>query len=82
MQDNAQKRSVDVESAVVFNEAQFSELVHEKIHAGTRCADHLREHLLRNFGEYLLRFVFLAITRQQQQRARKPLLTGVKELIY
>ena len=33
VQDNAQKLSVEVESAVVLDEAQLSEFVHEEIHA-------------------------------------------------
>jgi hypothetical protein len=33
VQDNAQKRGVDVQAAVVLDEAQSSEFVHEKIHA-------------------------------------------------
>jgi len=40
VQDNTQKRGVNVESAVVLDESQFSEFVHEEIHAGARCANH------------------------------------------
>jgi hypothetical protein len=37
-----------VESAVVLDESQFSEFVHEKIHAGARGAGHLRQRLLNS----------------------------------
>lgn len=53
MQHDAQKRSVDLNSVVVINETQLPELVHEKIDAGPRSADHLRQHLLRNPGDDL-----------------------------
>jgi hypothetical protein len=81
VQDYAQKRSVDLKSAVVLDEAQFPEFVHEKIHAGTRGANHLRQHFLRYFGEHALGFIFLAIAREQQQRASQAFFTGVKQLI-
>ena len=51
--------------AVVLDEAQSSEFVHEKIDPGTCCSNHLRQHLLRYFGE---RFVWMArrtIAREQ-----------------
>ena len=55
VEDNTQEGIVDVDLAVVLDEAQFPEFVHEKIDPGPRCANHLRQHLLRNFGEHFLR---------------------------
>ena len=81
VQDYAQERSVDVEPAVVPDESQLSEFVHEEIHAGARCADHFGERLLRYFGEHLFGFVFPAIASKQQQSASQPLLAGIKKLI-
>jgi hypothetical protein len=46
VQDNTQKGIVDADLAVVLDEAQFLEFVHEKIDSGTRRADHLRQRLL------------------------------------
>ena len=69
VQDNTQEGIVDAKSAVVLDEAQLPEFVHEKIDPRACCADHLRQHLLRYFGKYLLRLVRRAITREQQQGA-------------
>jgi hypothetical protein len=52
---------MDLKSAVVMNEAQFPEFVHEKIYTRPRCADHFRQHLLRYFGKHLMRLEFLAV---------------------
>jgi len=53
VQDNAQEGIIDVDLAVVLDEAQFPEFVHEKIDPGPRRANHLRQHLLRYFGQHL-----------------------------
>ena len=63
VQDHTQKGVVDANLAVVLDETQFSELVHEKIDPRACRADHLCQHLLRYFGKYLLRLVRRAITR-------------------
>src|ERR1019366_7430367 len=81
VQDKTQEGSVDVETSVVLNEAQFPEFIHEEIDSGARCPDHFRQSLLRYFGDYFLRLVLLAISREHQQSARQPFLAGVEELI-
>jgi hypothetical protein len=82
VQDNAQEGRIDVDLAVILNEAQFPEFVHEEIDSGARCANHLGQHLLRHFGKYLLRLVLVAVMREQQKSSRQPLLAGVEELVY
>ena len=67
--------------AVVLDEAQLPEFVHEKIDPGPRCANHPRQHLLRYSGKQLLRMARRAIARQQQQSARQPFFAGVEELV-
>ena len=47
VEDNTQEGIVDVDLAVVLNEAEFPEFVHEKINTRPRRANHLRQHLLR-----------------------------------
>jgi hypothetical protein len=42
VQDNTQEGTVDLKYAIVMNEPQFLEFIHEKIDPGTRCADYLR----------------------------------------
>ena len=81
MQDDTEEGIVDVDFAVVFDETQFSKFVHEKIDAGPRGADHLRQHLLRNLGEDLLRMVPCAIASKQEQSAGQPFFAGVEELV-
>ncbi len=68
--------------AVVLDEAQFPEFVHEKIDPGPRGANHLRQHFLRYFGKHLLRMAARAVVCEQQQSARQPLLAGVEELVH
>src|SRR6267143_2744977 len=76
VEDYTQEGIVDVDLAVVLDEAQFPEFVHEKIDAGPRGANHLRQHLLRYFGKHLLRMAARAVVCEQQQSARQPLLAG------
>ena len=61
VQDNGQEGIVDVDLAVVLDKAQLPEFVHEKIDPRPRCADHLRQHLLRYFGQHLLRLALLTM---------------------
>jgi len=51
VQDNTEERSIDLKTAVVLNEAELPEFVHEKIDPRACCADHLCQRFLRYFGE-------------------------------
>jgi hypothetical protein len=69
-------------AAVVFNEAQLSEFVHEEIHARTRRADDLRQNLLG----YIRQFAFWLMLRcpvaaEHEQRPGQAFLTRIEELI-
>jgi hypothetical protein len=46
VQDDTEEGIVHLNLAVVLDEAQFPEFVHEEIDSGPRCANHLRQHLL------------------------------------
>jgi hypothetical protein len=63
-----QQCTVDLDAAVVVNEPQFSEFIHEETQAGPGRANHVRKRLRADFRDHRLRFVFLAKVRQQQQQ--------------
>jgi hypothetical protein len=72
---------VDLQPAIVVNESQFPEPVHEEAHPRAGCADHFGQHLLTDLGDYHLGFAFLAKTSEQQEDAGQPLFAGIEELI-
>jgi hypothetical protein len=79
--DDGQEGLIDLEAAVVFDEPELLELVHEEVHARARRADHFRERLLRDPRQHAMGLVGLAVPREQQQRAGQPLLAGIEQLI-
>jgi len=66
VENNVQKRAMDLQPAVVMNETQLPESVHEEADRPGR-AHHLREGLLTDLGKYSLGYAFLAEVSQQQQ---------------
>jgi hypothetical protein len=82
VRDDTEEGIVHLNLAVVLDEAQFPEFVHEEIGSGPRCANHLRQHLLRHFGKRFVSMARGAIAREQQQSARQALLAGVEKLVY
>ena len=46
VEDNIQKRTMDLEVTIIIDVTQLSELVHEQIDLGTRGSDHFCQHLL------------------------------------
>src|SRR5258708_30761386 len=82
VEDDTEEGIVDVNLAVRTDEAQFVEFLHEKIDARAGGANHLREHLLGDFGKHALRMALRAIAGKQQQSARQAFLGGVEELVY
>ena len=61
---------MDFEMTVVINVAQLPKLIHKVTHAGARCANHIREHLLAYLRDDRLMPSVLAEIRQQQQSPR------------
>jgi hypothetical protein len=61
VENNAQEGRIDVETAIVANETEFPEFIHEEIDSGARRPDHFRQSLLRYLGDHFFRPVFLAI---------------------
>ena len=62
-QHGTQERIFNMNPAVVFDEAQFPEFVHEQIDPRSRCADDLRQRLLRDFGKDIVFTARRAIVR-------------------
>src|SRR5882724_8802786 len=65
VQDDAQERSVDLKLAIVLDETELPEFVHEKIDARARGPDDLSQCFLRNLREHSVRLVVLAVTGKQ-----------------
>src|SRR5258708_4432125 len=83
VQDDAQQRAVDLQRqlAVVLEEGERLERVQEEMHRRRRRPDHVRQRFLRDPGDDAAGRLLVSIARQQQQRARQPLLGGVEQLI-
>src|SRR6185503_1487859 len=67
VQDDAEERAVDLEPAVVLDQPELPELVHEEVHARAGRPDHFRQRLLRDLRQRVL-WIDLAVPRQQQER--------------
>ena len=78
MQNDSQEGIVDLKSAIVTNEAQFPEFIHEEIDPLARRADHFRQHLLGYLWEFSLRVFLLPVSGKQKKSAREPLLGRVE----
>ena len=72
---------MDFHRAVVADEPQFAEFVHEEAHAGACGADHLGQRLLAHLGDDRLGSAFLAEIRQEKKSPRQTLLARIEELI-
>jgi len=72
---------MDVQAAIVVDEAQPSELIQEETHAGPGGADHLGERFLTDLRNDELRLPVFAKVGQQQEHPRQPLFARIKELI-
>jgi hypothetical protein len=72
VQDNTQQGRVDVNVAIILNQAQTLEFVHEKVDPGARGPNHFRQRLLRYFGKHLFRLVLLALLSARQKSAGQP----------
>ena len=70
------------ESAVVLDETELSEFVHEKTDARSCGPHHFGQDFLANFGNDGLGPAFLAILREQQQRASEAPFAGIEKLIH
>ena len=60
VKDNSQKGTVNGEFAVILDEPEFSETIHEEAYPRAGCADHLRQYFLAYSGNHWLCLAFLA----------------------
>jgi len=81
IQQDVEQRVMDVNVAVVVNETQFTEFVHERAHARPRGPDHFRERRLIYLCFDRLRFAILAKIRHKQQESCEAFFAGIEELI-
>jgi hypothetical protein len=81
VQNDIQQGTMDLDSAIVFDEPQSSKFVHKKTYAGSGCSNHLRKRLLTDLGDYPLRVAVLAEVRQQKEYPGKSFLAGIEQLV-
>src|ERR1700730_9662984 len=78
VQHDTQEGSIDFNSAIVLDETELPEFVHEQIDPRAGCANHLRQSLLRYFLKSSFRVILLTVLGKQQKSAREPLLGRVE----
>ena len=64
VQNHVQQGIVDFQFAVVFDKTQFAEFVHEKAHARSGRADHLRQCFLTELSRDRLRPIAYGVARR------------------
>ena len=77
-QDYVQQGIMDLDFSVVFDKTQFAEFVHEKAHARSGRADHLRQRFLTERANDRLRLPFLAEICKQKEKAGETLFARIK----
>ena len=65
VQDDFQKRFIDCNFAVVLDESEFPEFVHEEIHPRPRGSNHFRERLLRYLLQHRLGLILLTVAGEE-----------------
>jgi len=69
---------VNFYTAIVADEAQVSEFVHEITHSRARRADHLCQRFLTKFSHDWLGPTFLAEIRKEKEKSGKALFARIK----
>jgi hypothetical protein len=69
---------MDLEFSVVFDKTQFAESVHEKAHARSGRADHLRQSFLAELSHDRLRPAFLAEICEEKEKPGEALFARIK----
>ena len=68
-------------TAVVIDEPELAEFVHEVADSRPGCSDHARQRFLADFRNHRLLLAFLAKVRKPEQNPSQPLLAGIEQLI-
>ena len=76
--DHVEKGGVDSQFAIVFDEAELSEFVHEMINTGSRRANSRRQYLLIDRRNNSLHLPILAKIGEMQEDASQALLTRIE----
>ena len=71
-----------LQAAVVLDEAEFAEFVHEVADTRARGTDHLRQRLLADLRDDHLGLSGLAKIGQKQKQTGQPFLAGIEELVH
>ena len=72
---------MDTQTAVVLDEPELAELVHEKAYSRAGSTDHIGQGLLADFRYQRLRFPLLPEIGQQQKNPRQALFARIEKLI-
>ena len=68
-------------AAVVIDEPELAEFVHEVADSRPGGSDHSRQYFLTDFWNHRFLLAFLAKVRKQKQNPSQPLLAGIEQLI-
>ena len=72
---------MDFQLSVVFDKAQFAEFVHEKTHARSGRANHLRQRFLTEFSHDRLWPAFLAEICKEKEKPGEALFARIKDWV-
>jgi hypothetical protein len=78
VQDDVQQGIVDLDFSVVFDKTQFAEFIHEKAHARSGRADHLRQRFLTKRSHDRLWPAFLAKICKEKEKPGKTFFARIK----
>src|SRR5216683_2379753 len=81
IQNHVQQGIMDFQFSVVFDETQFAEFVHEKAHARSGRADHLRQRFLTERSHDRLRPAFLAEICKEKEKPGEALFARIEQLV-
>lgn len=68
--------------AVVFNESELPELIHEVINPRASRPDHVRKRFLTDRFQHWVCFVAFFVSSEQEKYPRQSLLAGMKNVVY